>query len=78
MKLNNSCSMAEILTNSRESHHPFETLLFALGFGKLIAQLVAPLKVVKQHQAILQFFIQLKTFDLVEAEVALVVVDTSI
>ena len=56
--------MAEILTNSRESHHPFETLLFALGFGKLIAQLVAPLKVVKQQQANLQFFIQLKTFDL--------------
>ena len=52
--------MAEILTNSRESHHPFETLLFALGFGKLIAQLVAPLKVVKQQQANVQFFYSAK------------------
>ena len=56
--------MFKILTNCRESHHPLETLLFTFGFGKLTVQLVAPLKVVIQQNAILQLFTQLKSFDL--------------
>ena len=44
-----------------KSHHPLETLLLTFGFGKSIAHPVAPLKVVKQQQAIFKVVYSVKS-----------------